>query len=91
MFYRSRRKAPLLRVANIVRINHRLRAIQSGLISPDRTVCSWSNTCVMTENNPFTVWEVIDFKCESCASLHSKRRCIECDTEVFTLSCVTTE
>lgn len=61
-FYCSRWKTTLLRAANIVRRIHRLRAIQSGLISPDRTVCSWSNTCVMTENNPFTVWEVIDFK-----------------------------
>ena len=41
---------------------HRLRAIPSGLISPDRTVRSWSNTRIMTDNNPFTAWEVIDFK-----------------------------
>lgn len=23
---------------------------------------SWSNTRIMTDNNPFTAWEVIDFK-----------------------------
>jgi hypothetical protein len=59
---RSSQNAALLRSSSIVRKIHRLRAIPSGLISPDRTVRSWSNTRIMTDNNPFTAWEVIDFK-----------------------------
>jgi hypothetical protein len=59
---RSSQKAALLRSSSIVRKIHRLRAIPSGLVSPDRTVRSWSNTRIMTDNNPFTAWEVIDFK-----------------------------
>ncbi len=54
--------AALLCAASVVRKIHRLHAIQSGLISPDRAVRSWSNTHAMTENNPFTAWEVIEFK-----------------------------
>jgi hypothetical protein len=60
--YRLNQNAPLLCAVSIVRKIHRLRAIQSGFISPDRRVRSWSNTRVLTEENPFSAWEVIEFK-----------------------------
>ena len=52
---------------------------------------SWSNTRAVTENNPFTAWEVIEFKLWELRELGFEERCSDCDTEVLTLNYGTPE
>ncbi len=56
------RKALLRMQADIVRKIHRLRALESGLISPDRNArpTCWLEECVLSEDNPLMLWELIE-------------------------------
>ncbi len=57
---RTNRKVALLRASTIVRKIHRLRAIESGLLSPAPGAQPWANTRAMTDSNPLSAWDIID-------------------------------